>query len=96
MVCFHAFQLAFKMFLGVSPVVTNWSAASDEFSLILDNNPLSDFVELPDGREGLFYSNILCGALRGALEMVRISASELPYQPVCAVTHYQGSYLQVI
>ena len=60
------------MFLGVSPVVTNWSPASDEFSLLLDNNPLSDFVELPDGREGLYYSNLLCGVLRGALEMVQM------------------------
>ncbi|KAK3739015.1 hypothetical protein QZH41_010495, partial [Actinostola sp. cb2023] len=59
----------FKMFLGVTPVITNWSSASDEFSLILDNNPLADFVELPDGLEGLLYSNILCGVLKGALEM---------------------------
>lgn len=60
------------MFLGVTPVVTNWSAAADEFSLILDNNPLADFVEVPDGLEGLLYSNILCGVLRGALEMVSV------------------------
>jgi hypothetical protein len=67
---FVLLQNGFKMFLGVTPVITNWSAASDEFSLILDNNPLSDFAELPDGLEGLLYSNILCGVLRGALEMV--------------------------
>ena len=60
------------MFLGFSPVVTNWSAASDEFSLILDNNPLAEFAELPEGHEGLLFSNILCGVLRGALEMVRM------------------------
>ena len=59
------------MFLGFSPVVTNWSAASDEFSLILDNNPLAEFAELPEGHEGLLFSNILCGVLRGALEMVK-------------------------
>ena len=58
------------MFLGVVPAVSNWSAAGDEFSLILENNPLTDFVELPDGHSNLNYSNILCGALRGALEMV--------------------------
>ena len=60
------------MFLGISPVVTNWSAASDEFSLMLDNNPLAEFAELPEGHEGLLFSNILCGVLRGALEMVRL------------------------
>lgn len=63
------------MFLGISPVVTNWSAASDEFSLILDNNPMAEFAELPEGHEGLLFSNILCGVLRGALEMVRVQGA---------------------
>jgi hypothetical protein len=59
------------MFLGISAQVTNWDAKSNEFSLILeDNNPLTEFVELPDSYNGLFYSNILCGVIRGALEMV--------------------------
>lgn len=58
------------MFLGITPVVTNWSPAGDEFSLLIENNPLTEFVELPDGHSQLNYSNILCGALRGALEMV--------------------------
>ncbi|EDO30651.1 predicted protein [Nematostella vectensis] len=65
-------KLGFKMFLGITPVVANWSAGSDEFSLILENNPLADFVELSQGHEGLLYSNILCGVLRGALEMVQM------------------------
>lgn len=63
-------QIAFKMYLGVTPSVTNWSPAGDEFSLILENNPLVDFVELPDNHSTLIYSNLLCGVLRGALEMV--------------------------
>jgi len=65
-------QHGFKMFLGITPVVTNWSPAGDEFSLLIENNPLIDFVELPEGHSRLNYSNILCGALRGALEMVTI------------------------
>ena len=60
------------MFLGVTPVVTNWSPAGDEFSLLFENNPLTEFVELPEGHSDLNYSNILCGVLRGALEMVII------------------------
>lgn len=69
------------MFLGISPVVTNWSAASDEFSLILDNNPMAEFAELPEGHEGLLFSNILCGVLRGALEMVRVQGELIcPYE----------------
>ena len=60
------------MFLGVTPSVTKWSPAADEFSLIVDNNPLAEFVELPPEHEKLIYSNLLCGVLRGALEMVSI------------------------
>lgn len=62
------------MFLGTSPVVTNWSPAGDEFSLLLESNPLTEFVELPEGHSNLNYSNILCGVLRGALEMVIFTA----------------------
>jgi hypothetical protein len=41
---------------------------------MLDDNPLAEFVELPDDavEGGLWYSNILCGVLRGALEMVQM------------------------
>ena len=61
------------MFLNITPLVTNWSGDSKQFSLIFEENPLADFVELPnDGRaqDELWYSNVLCGILRGALEMV--------------------------
>ncbi|XP_028674728.1 trafficking protein particle complex subunit 3 isoform X1 [Erpetoichthys calabaricus] len=66
-------KVAFKMYLGITPSVTNWSPAGDEFSLILESNPLVDFVELPDNHSGLVYSNLLCGVLRGALEMVQMA-----------------------
>ena len=57
-------QAGFKLYLNVSPTVTSWSAASDEFSLIFESNPLAEFVELPDNYSQLKYSNILCGAIR--------------------------------
>ena len=63
---------AFKMYLNISPTVTNWSPGGDEFSLILDNNPLTEFVELPESHSNLNYSNILCGSIRGALEMLQM------------------------
>ncbi|ETE62453.1 Trafficking protein particle complex subunit 3, partial [Ophiophagus hannah] len=66
-------KVAFKMYLGITPSITNWSPAGDEFSLILENNPLVDFVELPDNHSSLIYSNLLCGVLRGALEMVQMA-----------------------
>lgn len=65
-------KLGFKMYLGITPLISNWSPAGDEFSLLIENNPLIDFVELPDGHNALNYSNILCGVLRGALEMVQM------------------------
>ena len=77
-------QHGFKMFLGITPVVTNWSPAGDEFSLLIENNPLIDFVELPEGHNRLNYSNILCGALRGALEMVAVLLLALYVWFLCA------------
>lgn len=62
--------MAFKMFLGITPAVANWSSAGDEFSLFMETNPLTEFVELPEEHSKLNYSNIICGALKGALEMV--------------------------
>ncbi len=58
------------MFLGVVPTVVKWSPDGKECSLLLEENPLTAFVELPEGHGGLAYSNLLCGVLRGALEMV--------------------------
>lgn len=97
------------MFLNITPPITH-RTNPHEFILTLDENPLTEFVELPDdamgkklskqhdnnnqeqstktengannntesnadedeeeNSEGLWYSNVLCGVLRGALEMV--------------------------
>lgn len=65
-------QNAFRMYLGVNPNISNWSAAADEFSFIFDSNPLTELVEIPDDLKGLRYCNIICGVLRGALEMVQL------------------------
>ncbi|XP_055289373.1 trafficking protein particle complex subunit 3-like protein [Moschus berezovskii] len=68
-------QVAFKMYLGITPSVTCNNASRNEFSLILDKNPLVEFVEeLPTGRSSLCYCNLLCGIIRGALEMVHLAA----------------------
>jgi hypothetical protein len=68
-------QLAFKLFLNISPTVTGWSSTLDEFSLVFDANPVAEFVELPDNCYNLRYANILAGAVRGALEMVHIEVA---------------------
>ncbi|PHH76195.1 hypothetical protein CDD82_4106 [Ophiocordyceps australis] len=67
-------RIGFKIFLNITPQVTNWTSET-QFSLMFDENPIADFVELPDdgrAQDELWYSNILCGVLRGALEMVQM------------------------
>ena len=71
-------QIGFKIFLNITPTVSNWTADNKQFSLIFEENPLADFVELPDdgkAQDELWYSNILCGVIRGALEMVLVDFS---------------------
>lgn len=65
-------QQAFRMYLSVQPTIANWAAAGDEFSLVFDGNPLAEFVELPADLGQLRYSGVLCGCIRGALEMVQL------------------------
>mmetsp|Transcript_37660 Transcript_37660/g.89466 ORF Transcript_37660/g.89466 Transcript_37660/m.89466 type:complete len:174 (-) Transcript_37660:79-600(-) len=63
-------KAGFRMFLGVTAAVADWSQDGRECSLVLDENPLAEFVELPEAYSGLVYCNLLCGVIRGALEMV--------------------------
>ena len=66
-------KVGFKMFLGVSAQVVSFDADAAEFSLLLDDNPLAAYVvDLPDKYRGLWYSQVLCGVLRGALELLQM------------------------
>ena len=65
-------RVAFKMFLGISPEVSGWNKEGTAFSLLLHDNPLADFVEVPPQYQELQYCNLLCGVLQGALEMVQL------------------------
>ena len=65
-------KVAFKMFLGVTAEVVGWNADFTACSLVLPDNPLAEFAELPPTLSGLYYSNVLCGVVRGALEMVQM------------------------
>jgi len=38
--------------------------------LLFESNPLAEFVELPEGHNNLWYSSLLAGVIKGALEMV--------------------------
>lgn len=63
-------KIAFKMYLGVSCDVLVYS--DKEFGLIFSDNPLNDFVELPEKYNELWYSNLICGIIRGSLEAINI------------------------
>ncbi|KAG8288029.1 trafficking protein particle complex subunit 3 [Homalodisca vitripennis] len=75
-------QTGFRLYLGVTPVITNWSSAGDEFSLQFESSPLTEFVELPDHCLGLKYMNVLTGVLRGACEMVQMDVTSWFVQDV--------------
>jgi len=92
-------KIGFRMFLGVNCNVANVSNDGRSFSLILFDDPLALFVELPEEmkqphikQEGndaendhinsagnrnnasqrIRYSNVYCGVISGALEMVNL------------------------
>ncbi|KAI6132139.1 BET3 family protein [Pisolithus croceorrhizus] len=72
-------KVGFKSFLNITPgrptsVQQQTSVPTSSFTLTLDENPLAEFVELPEEalEGGLWFSNVLCGVLRGALEMVQM------------------------
>lgn len=68
------FQDGFRMFLGITTSLENWSSNERECTLVIDDNPLTTFTELPEEHSNLCYCNIYCGAVRGALELVRFVA----------------------
>ena len=65
-------KVGLKMFLNATARTRDWSEERDECVIEMDNNPLADFVELPTRYRELAYCNMLCGAIRGALETVRM------------------------
>ncbi|KAF8163469.1 NO signaling/Golgi transport ligand-binding domain-containing protein [Crassisporium funariophilum] len=50
------------------------ASSGSSFTLTLEENPLAEFVELPEEalEGGLWFSNVLCGVIRGSLEMVQL------------------------
>jgi len=80
-------KVGFKSFLNVTPIVTHapppapgstrnspQATAASSFLLTFEENPLAEFVELPEEAlaGNLWFSNVLCGVIRGALEMVQM------------------------
>ncbi len=65
--------MGFKSFLGVNAETTKWDAAGRSCTLIIHDNVLNDFVEIPNSMKGdLWYSSIYCGVIRGAFEQLQL------------------------
>jgi hypothetical protein len=63
---------------GSAPVPAAAGAGSSDertlecCTLTFADNPLTKWVEIPEGAEDLHYSNLVCGVIRGALEMLML------------------------
>lgn len=68
----HIAKVGFKMFLGIVADVEDWNEDRTAFSLRLPENPITDFVEVPEKYKDIKYCNIICGVISGALEMVQL------------------------
>eukprot|EP00929_Paragymnodinium_shiwhaense_P105294 TRINITY_DN7024_c0_g1_i2.p1 TRINITY_DN7024_c0_g1~~TRINITY_DN7024_c0_g1_i2.p1 ORF type:complete len:217 (-),score=53.62 TRINITY_DN7024_c0_g1_i2:104-673(-) len=66
-------KVGFRMFLGVGAEVVMWNRELTACSLVLPDNPLAEYVELPAHLTNrLWYSNLLCGVVRGCLEQLQL------------------------
>ena len=69
-------RIAFKMFLGVDAEAIIFPS-SKECVINFQENPLIDFVELPNHlvNSDFLYSNVYCGIIRGAFEQLHMQVS---------------------
>ena len=65
-------KVGLKMFLGVNAQVDKWNSEKTACSITLADNPFQSYVELPPSLSKLCYCNLMCGVIRGALEMVNL------------------------
>jgi trafficking protein particle complex subunit 3 len=66
-------KLAFKVFLNITADVDRFDDATKSCFLVFRENPFAEYVILPIScAETLWYSNIICGMIRGSLEMIGI------------------------
>ncbi|VDN57211.1 unnamed protein product [Dracunculus medinensis] len=90
-------KVALRTYLGVTAHITNWSAGNDEFSIILDSNPLTEFVEVPSElAQDLRYSQMICGAIRGALEMMHLEVQAAIVQEFNQNTEIRVKFIRIL
>ncbi|EAN33576.2 Transport protein particle (TRAPP) component [Theileria parva strain Muguga] len=65
-------KVGFKMFLGISGNVVEVDQENKVYNITFQENPLDQFVELPETLKDLNYSNIFCGVIIGALDQLQM------------------------
>ncbi|KAK4052119.1 hypothetical protein OIV83_002413 [Microbotryomycetes sp. JL201] len=74
-------KVAFRSLLSITPTLVHHPVSPSQpqpaFSLVFEENPLTDFVELPEEavEGGLTYAKIFEGVIRGSLEMIQTSVT---------------------
>ena len=63
-------KVGLRMFLGIGAECERWNEAETRCAIVLESNPLARFAELPPRYRDLSYCQLLCGVIRGALEMI--------------------------
>ena len=69
-------RVAFKMFLGIDAEASMEEASiKDSFLINFQDNPLNDFVELPENlaKSDFRYSSLYCGIIRSAFEQLHMN-----------------------
>uniref|UniRef100_A0A914ZFR8 Trafficking protein particle complex subunit n=2 Tax=Panagrolaimus TaxID=55784 RepID=A0A914ZFR8_9BILA len=87
---------ALKAYLGVTAHVSQSNMPANEFSLILDSNPLVEFVEIPAKYSKLSYSQVICGAIHGALEALHLKVNASLVKDVPDPTEIHVKFIRVL
>jgi hypothetical protein len=62
------------MFLNIIPSISDVEGHKDEFTIVFEENPLIEYVELPSSaiKDSFQYLSIIPGIMRGAFEMLHM------------------------
>jgi hypothetical protein len=64
---------AFRVFLNIPAEVEKWDETTKTCFLVIRENPFAEFVILPQSCQNtLWYSNLLCGMIKGALQTIGV------------------------
>ncbi|KAK2197308.1 bifunctional Bet3 family/NO signaling-Golgi transport ligand-binding domain superfamily/Transport protein particle (TRAPP) component [Babesia duncani] len=68
-------KIGLKVFLGISGDTVAIDAEQNHYHIIFHENPLDQFVYIPEHLSDLNYSNLICGVIMGALEQLQMKVS---------------------